>query len=311
MTSDSTFAYLTHPDCVKHDMGAGHPECPDRVRLVHQHLSNSGLLNKVIELEPQAALDADLLRVHSANYLERVHQIAPLVGMVALDPDTTMNPHTLTAAKLAAGAGVMAVKAVLAGQINRAFCNVRPPGHHAEPTRAMGFCFFNNIAIAAAYALANGVKRVAIIDWDVHHGNGTESWVAQEPRALMLGSFQHPFYPGTGDRPMADNVCNVPLPSGSNGAAMRAAVIDQWWPRIDAFAPELIFISAGFDAHQDDDMSALQWDDADYQWLTKQVLAMAQKHSQGRIVSMLEGGYDLAALQRCVADHVKTLNEQS
>jgi acetoin utilization deacetylase AcuC-like enzyme len=310
MTSVSKFAYITHPDCVKHDMGAGHPECPDRVRLVHQHLVTSGLLGSTIELQSQPAVDEDLLRVHPPHYLDRVYEIAPLVGMVSLDPDTTMNQHSLSAAKLAAGAGVMAVKAVLAGQIDRAFCNVRPPGHHAEPSRAMGFCIFNNIAIAAAYALANGVRRVAIIDWDVHHGNGTESWVAQEPGALMIGSFQHPFYPGTGDQPLADNVFNTPLPTGSNGAAMRAAVLEQWWPRIDAFAPELIFISAGFDAHQDDDMSSLRWDDADYQWLIEQVLAMAQKHSQGRIVSMLEGGYDLAALQRCVGTHVKLMSEQ-
>jgi acetoin utilization deacetylase AcuC-like enzyme len=290
-------------------MGAGHPESPDRVRLVHQHLVNSGLLGKSIELQSQPAEDEDLLRVHPPHYIDRVHDIAPLDGTVSLDPDTIMNQYSLSAAKLAAGAGVMAVKAVLAGEVDRAFCNIRPPGHHAETSRAMGFCIFNNVAIAAAYALANGVERVAIIDWDVHHGNGTESWVAREPSALMLGSFQHPFYPGTGYQPMASNVFNAPLAAGSDGAAMRAAVREQWWPRIDAFAPELIFISAGFDAHQDDDMSGLRWDDADYQWLSEQVLTMAHKHSQGRIVSMLEGGYDLASLQRCVGTHVKLMSE--
>ncbi len=301
-------AYITHADCVKHDMGDGHPECPDRVRLVHDYLQHSTLLTGQLELQAVRATKQQLARVHPENYIHQVHQMSPTSGRQYLDPDTSMNEFSLGAALLAAGAGVQAVDLILAQKAKRVFCNVRPPGHHAEPDRSMGFCIFNNIAIAAAHALEHGIERVAIIDWDVHHGNGTETWVASESRALMLGSFQHPFYPGTGDQALASNIFNAPLLAGSDGVAMRAAVLEQWWPRLNAFAPQLIFISAGFDAHRDDSMSALQWDDSDYEWLSEQVKAMANQFCSGRLVSMLEGGYDLSALQRCVADHVRSLS---
>jgi acetoin utilization deacetylase AcuC-like enzyme len=229
---------------------------------------------------------------------------------VHLDPDTAMCPGTLRAALRAAGAGIHATDLVLSGQASNAFCSVRPPGHHAEFGRAMGFCFFNNIAVAARHALeVHGLERVAIIDFDVHHGNGTENIVAGDERMLMVSIFQHPFYPYSGDKPLAGNLCNVPLPAGTRGEGFREAVSTRWLPRLEEFAPQMLFISAGFDAHYEDDMASLGLVEADYAWVTTQLLKFAQVHCQGRIVSMLEGGYALSALGRSVTEHVRALAE--
>ena len=252
-----------------------------------------------------------ILRAHSAELLDELEAISPLQGYASIDGDTTMNQHTMNAVLHAVGAAVLAVDLVCTGEVQRAFCNIRPPGHHAERHRAMGFCFLNTAAIAVLHALeAHGLQRVALVDFDVHHGNGSEDILADVCNAghvLMVSTFQHHLYPGTGDRPMASNMVNVPLTAYTKGDAMRAAVTDRWLPALHAFQPELIVISAGFDAHRDDELASLGWVEADYRWVTQQLVAVANRHSNGRIVSTLEGGYSLGALARSVGEHVKVL----
>jgi acetoin utilization deacetylase AcuC-like enzyme len=304
-------AYLTHPFSTKHEMGSHHPECPDRVRVIDDHLRAMGLLDFMREVTAAPAPPHTILRAHTQAMLSELERIAPQQGYAGIDGDTTMNPFTMNAALHSAGAAVRAVDLVCSGESPRAFCNIRPPGHHAERDRAMGFCFLNNAAIAVLHAIhAHGVKRVALVDFDVHHGNGSEHILADDcdaRRVLMVSTFQHHLYPGTGDVPMAANMVNVPLPAYSRGDAMRAAVTDYWLPALDDYAPELIVISAGFDAHREDDLASLGWIDSDYTWLTQQLAAVADKHARGRIVSMLEGGYHLSALARSVGEHVKVL----
>jgi len=246
--------------------------------------------------------------VHGQGYMDELAAMAPSVGYRGIDPDTSMNPHTLEAARFAAGALVQAVDAVMAGQSQTAFCAVRPPGHHASAARAMGFCFFNNIAVAAAHALhAHGLKRVAIIDFDVHHGNGTEAIFAGDERVLMCGFFQHPLFPDCGVDQPAANMVNVPVPAYTKGDAIKTLVAEHWLPRLQDHAPEMVFVSAGFDGHREDDMAQLGLVEKDYVWLTEQIMAVADRHAQGRIVSALEGGYNLSALARSVVAHVRTL----
>jgi acetoin utilization deacetylase AcuC-like enzyme len=300
-------AYFYDPLFAQHDMGIGHPECPARVQVIHQALIDANLLSQLLQPAFADAPDGALLRVHSASYLAHLAKVSPMQGRVALDADTSLNTFSLAAARRAAGAGMAAIDALASGEVNTAFCNVRPPGHHAEPTHAMGFCIFNNVAVAAKHAQDKGFKRVAIIDWDVHHGNGTESMLANQPNLIMLGSFQHPFYPGSGAPAQGANIFNAPLSAGTDGTAMRQAVTDLWWPKINEFKPDLIIVSAGFDAHVDDDMSALRWTDADYVWLSQQVIQMARHHTGGKLIAMLEGGYDLPALARCTTILVKQL----
>ncbi len=304
-------AYLTHPYSTKHEMGPHHPECPDRVRVIEDHLRSNGLLDFMREVTATAATPEAILRAHSSELLTQLERTSPLQGYAGIDGDTTMNPFSLDAALHAAGAAVRAVDLVCGGEVQRAFCNVRPPGHHAERNRAMGFCFLNSAAIAVLHALdAHGLERVALVDFDVHHGNGSEEILANEcdaGRVLMVSTFQHHLYPGTGDVPMAENMVNVPLKAYSIGDAMRAAVTNRWLPALEAFGPELIVISAGFDAHRDDELASLGWVEADYRWVTQQLVAVADKHSRGRIVSTLEGGYSLGALARSVGEHVKVL----
>jgi acetoin utilization deacetylase AcuC-like enzyme len=302
--------YITHPACRLHAMGDWHPESPDRLDAISDQMLSSGLASYVHDLGHVTAVTREaLLRVHTPEYLDRLESISPREGMHAVDPDTSMNPHTLAAAKHAAGAVVAAVDAVMQGQATTSFCAVRPPGHHALPDQAMGFCFFNNIGVAAAHAMAvYGVKRLAIIDFDVHHGNGTEAMFANKPEVLMCSFFQHPLFPHTGTDHPASNMVNVPVPAYTDGKLVREIVTEQWLPRLEAHRPELILISAGFDAHREDDMAQMGLVEADYAWITTQLVELAVRHAQGRIVSTLEGGYNLSALGRSVVAHIRALS---
>ncbi|WMJ08926.1 histone deacetylase family protein [Nitrosomonas sp. sh817] len=301
-------AYITHPDCLKHNMGSFHPECPQRLIAIENELKTAGLLEQLQRYDAPLATTDQLARVHIADYIDSIRQASPAAGIVALDADTAMNPFSLSAALHAAGAVILAADLVLAGTVNNAFCAVRPPGHHAESDRAMGFCLFNNIAVGVAHAIAHHhLQRVAILDFDVHHGNGSEEIFRGNPHVMLCSTFQHPFYPYSGAGSATERMINVPLPRGSNGGVFRQAVTDHWLPALDRFRPEMIFVSAGFDAHEDDDMAQLNLEDGDYVWITRQIKAIAAKYSQGRIVSALEGGYELKSLARCVAAHVRVL----
>jgi acetoin utilization deacetylase AcuC-like enzyme len=303
-------AYLSHPSSLDHDMGEGPPECPDRVRVIADRLLASGLLDLMIAEEAPAVTREQLLRAHAAMHVNRIEASAPLRGHVRLDPDTAMNPGTLQAARHAAGAVVRAVDMVLGGECERAFCNVRPPGHHATREAAMGFCFFNNVVVGARHALAtHGIERVAVCDFDVHHGNGSEDILAGDERVLMLSTFQSALYPFCGERPLAGNIVSVPLDPYSRGDALRTAVTAHWLPALERFRPQLVLVSAGFDAHRDDELAQLGWTEDDYAWVTRRLVEQANRHAGGRIVSVLEGGYDLNALMRSVERHVRELLE--
>jgi acetoin utilization deacetylase AcuC-like enzyme len=290
-------------------MGAHHPECPARLGAIEDRLIASGLLDHLRRLDAPKAERRHLQRVHDAAFIDRIFAVAPRAGIVHLDPDTAMNCHSLDAALRAAGAGVAAADAIMHGTVRRAFCSVRPPGHHAERDRAMGFCIFNNIAVAAAHALAeHGLERVAIVDFDVHHGNGTEDIFGDDERVLMVSTFQHPFYPYSGIDGRSERMVNVPLAAYSGGAEFRDAVTTHWLPALERFRPQMLFVSAGFDAHREDDMASLKLVEADYAWVTEVLVDVAERHAQGRIVSMLEGGYALQALGRSAAAHIKVLS---
>lgn len=309
--------YFTHRDCWKHDMGPGHPECPARLDAIEDRLLITGLSQLLDRREPPPAPLADIELGH-----HRLH-VAALRGLsdslrdeiaaggpthAQVDPDTSLNASTWDAALRAAGAALAATDAVLAGELENAFCAVRPPGHHACHDRAMGFCFFNNVAVAAKYALErHGLQRVAIVDFDVHHGNGTEDIVAGDDRILMVSFFQHPFYPEGGSRSTAGNLVNLPVPAYTRGPQVRELIEHAWIPRLEAFAPEMIFISAGFDAHRDDDLGQLALVEQDYAWMTQRIKDVARRHAKGRIVSCLEGGYNLSALGRSVEAHIRVL----
>ena len=300
--------YLTHPACRLHEMGSWHPESPQRLDAISDQLLASGLMPYLDDRQAPQASRHDLLRVHTVQYLDDLRGHTPEQGYYPIDPDTLMNPHTYEAALYAAGAGVAAVDAVIGGEARTAFCAVRPPGHHACRTQAMGFCFLNNVAIAARHAMDfHGLSRVAIVDFDVHHGNGTEDIFKDDPRVLMVSMFQHPFFPYSGADGTADNMCNVPLPAGTGGEDFRMVVSDIWLPRLHEFRPELLFISAGFDAHYEDDMGSMKLVESDFAWVTQQLKTVAQRHCQGRIVSMLEGGYVLSSLARSVCAHLRAL----
>lgn len=300
--------YITHPSFRLHEMGAEHPESPFRLEAIDKQLQQSGLAGLVRLLQAKKATDEDLLRVHSLHHIVNLKQNAPLSGYYAIDPDTLLNAHTLEAAYYAAGAGIMAVDEIMTGQVRRAFCAVRPPGHHACFDQAMGFCFFNNIAVATAYALEKyGLDQVVIIDFDVHHGNGTEDIFAHNDQVHMFGFYQHPFYPGARHSPPAPNMCNEPVPAGADSVTIRHIVNTYWLPRLRQLKPRLLLISAGFDAHKEDNMAQLRLDEDDFAWITQQVMQATVASTQGRVVSMLEGGYDLPSLSRSVQAHLQVL----
>ncbi|MDA8254937.1 MAG: histone deacetylase family protein [Betaproteobacteria bacterium] len=302
-------AYINHPDCLKHEMGAQHPECAARLRAIEDQLIASGLLPYLQHYDAPLVTFEQLARVHEPYYIESVRSASPKAGLVYLDPDTAMNPFTLNAALRAAGAVVLATELVLERKVENAFCAVRPPGHHAESARAMGFCFFNNVAVGVAHAMAHyGLKRVAIADFDVHHGNGTEEIFRDDPRVMLCSTFQHPFYPHCGADSGNDHIINVPLPAGTDGDGFRKAVSEQWLPALERFRPEMLFVSAGFDAHWEDDMAMFKLRESDYAWVTQQIKDIAEKYAHGRIVSALEGGYELHALGRSVAAHIRVLS---
>lgn len=303
-----TTAFITHPACKLHDMGADHPESPQRLGAIKDRLIASGLDSLLQHHEAPLVKRDALLRVHRESYVAEIEAKAPRTGSVQLDPDTAMNPHSLEAARRAAGAAVFAVDLVMAGQVRNAFCAVRPPGHHALSNRSMGFCIFNNIAVGAAHARAvHGIKRVAILDFDVHHGNGTEEIFSDEPDVMLCSTFQHPYYPYQGADTISDHIINSPITANSGGKEFREAVMRDWIPNVKKFEPELILISAGFDAHKDDPLAYLKLTEDDYRWVTGEIMKLANEFCKGRIVSSLEGGYNLDALGRSVTEHIRVL----
>lgn len=309
-----TTGYFSHPDCLSHDMGAGHPECPARIHAIEDHLRAVGLDMLMLPQDVPMASNKDLALAHDLNYVltldDFLQQLEATGETRALDPDTWACPGTRSAAWRAAGAAVAATDAVIDGKLSNAFCAVRPPGHHATHDQTMGFCFFNNVAVAARHALdVRGLQRVAVVDFDVHHGNGTEDILANDDRVLMVGLFQHPFYPYSGAESRAGNMVNVPVPARSDGRLIRDVVDSYWMYRLEDFKPEMIFISAGFDAHREDELGGLGMVEADYAWITAKIMQIADTYAKGRIVSCLEGGYNLSSLARSVAAHVRTLIE--
>jgi acetoin utilization deacetylase AcuC-like enzyme len=303
-----TIAYITHHACHLHEMGTAHPESPARLAVIEDRLIETGFEFALRRYESPAATREQLMRVHDASYVERIFTLAPERDLVWIDHDTAMNPHTLDAALHAAGAVVLAVDLVLGGEADSAFCSVRPPGHHAERAGGMGFCIFNNVAVGVAHALErHGVQRIAILDFDVHHGNGTEDMFREESRVLFCSSFQHPFYPFADVATSSERLVKTPLAAGAGSRSFRLAVGEGWLAALEAFRPELIFISAGFDAHWQDEMAGLNLTEHDYAWITREIKAIADTHAAGRIISVLEGGYALPALARSVLAHLSAL----
>lgn len=298
-------------------MGPGHPECPERLDAIQDRLLITGVDLGLTSMQASEAPIADIELAHDRMYIASLRGLSdqlvedqaaggPQYGH--MDADTAINAHTWKAALCSAGAAIGATDAVLAGELSNAFCAIRPPGHHATRNKVGGFCFFNNVAIAAKYALErHGLKRVAVVDFDVHHGNGTEDILAGDERVLMVSFFQHPFYPYSGNENPASNMVNVPVPAYTKGLEIREIIETQWMPRLEAFKPEMIFISAGFDAHREDDMGQLGLTEQDYAWITTRIRDVATRHAHGRIVSLLEGGYDLSSLARSVEAHLRVL----
>jgi acetoin utilization deacetylase AcuC-like enzyme len=300
---------LTHPTCLLHDTGFGHPERADRLRAIEDALSDSAFAALIRERAPRADLAA-IDRVHVPGYVEAIHAAIPERELAWLDPDTVVSPDSFEAALRASGAAIHAVDQVMSGAVQNAFCAVRPPGHHAEPNRPMGFCLFNNVAIAALHArAAHGAERVAVIDFDVHHGNGTQDAFWSDKDLFSGSTHQMPLFPGTGapSETGVGNIINAPLKPGDGGEQFRAAFLSRILPALDVFAPDMLLVSAGFDAHRDDPLAQIELLEPDFAWVTEKLLEAADKHCLGRVVSTLEGGYDLGALGRSVAVHVQTL----
>jgi acetoin utilization deacetylase AcuC-like enzyme len=299
----------THPSSLEHDPGPGHPESPARIRAIEAAFAQDGLAG-VLRREPPRAIREQLERVHEASFVEGILAAVPASGYRRIDADTVMSPGSGEAALRAAGAACAAVDAVLGGEGTNAFCALRPPGHHAEPDRAMGFCLFNSVAVGARHAIAvHGIARVSIFDFDVHHGNGTQAAFEREPRVQYLSTHQWPLYPGTGARHETGvgNIVNRPLPAGTGSKEWRAVVEADILPAMDGFAPELVMISAGFDAHRRDPLAMLELTEEDFAWVTRELLALAQRHAEGHVISVLEGGYDLTALANSSLAHLNAL----
>ncbi len=304
-----TTLLLTHPACLEHDTGYGHPERADRLRAINDALAAPQFNSLKREQAPPAEL-ADIERLHPSAYVEMVRATIPKRDHKWLDPDTVVSPGSWEAALRAVGASIHAVDQVMAGKVDNAFCAVRPPGHHAEPSRAMGFCLFNGVAIAALHARAkHGAERVAVVDFDVHHGNGTQVAFWSDKDLFYGSTHQMPLFPGTGalDETGAGNVFNAPLKAGDDGDEFRAAYEERILPALDAFAPDLLIVSAGFDAHLKDPLAQLRLLEPDYAWVTEQLMEAAAKHCGGKLISTLEGGYDLEALASSASIHVETL----
>ena len=305
-------AFISHADCRRHDMGAGHPECPQRLAAIDDWIIAHGMDVALTRVDAPLAQLSDLELAHTHGYVnelrDMLEQLAATGEHKAIDPDTVANPYTWSAALRAAGAAVRATDMVIDREVENAFCSVRPPGHHATRDQSMGFCFFNNVAVAARHALdVRGLKRVAVVDFDVHHGNGTEDILAGDERVLMVSIFQHPLYPFCGAVPKGENMVNVPIPPYTRGGEIRDIIECMWMPALERFKPEMIFISAGFDAHREDDLGQLGMVEADYEWITLRIKDVAIRHAKGRIVSCLEGGYVLSALARSVGAHLRVL----
>lgn len=308
MSAKPATAFISHPVCLKHEMGAHHPECPERLAAVYQACESAGLFSRLQRVEAPEATREQLIAAHDSDYVDAIFAAAPKHDYAYLDPDTAMNPYTLEAARRAAGAVTHGVDMVMNGEAASAFCAVRPCGHHATHDQAMGFCIFNNVAVGAMHAIDHHkLERVAILDFDVHHGNGTEDIFHDDERVMFCSSFQHPYYPGSGANSGNDHIIPTPLAARTSGAEFRRALDATWWPALERFKPELIIISAGFDAHADDPLAYLQLHEDDYVWVTSRIREVAREHAEGRIVSALEGGYDLGALGRSTVAHLQAL----
>lgn len=303
-----TVGVISHHHCLTHEMGDYHPEAPERMGAIQDQLIRSGL-DYVVRQFNAKPIDKELLMLaHDKEYIDYIFDNAPTDGIFKVDDDTIMNPNTLDSALLSAGAAKDAVDLVMSNELSAAFCATRPPGHHAERDRGMGFCFFNNVAVAAAYAKEKyNLKRVAIVDFDVHHGNGTENIVQDKKGFLFCSTYQYPFYPFEINESNTPPIINTPLAATTKSAEFRQAILDTWVPALNKFKPQIIFVSAGFDAHVEDEMSQISLVDEDYRWVTDQLKDIADKHGQGRIVSVLEGGYSLSALGRSAVAHINGL----
>ena len=301
-------AFVTHPSLFAHEVPRDHPECPRRLTAIVDQLHTAGIHDLLQHREGRKATRTHVRRVHTSRLVDELSDLAPSAGYVPVDADTYMGVHTLEAAWNAAGAAIHATELVLSAGAENAFCALRPPGHHAESDRAMGFCFFNNVAIAAAHALDNyGVDRVAVLDFDVHHGNGTEDIFAEDGRVLFCSTFQESLFPFSGADTTSKHVVNVALPAGTGSRQFRAAITERWLPAVESFAPQMIFVSAGFDGHVEDPLAGFMLGDEDYRWVTEVIVRAAERHAAGRIVSCLEGGYALEAVGRSVCAHVRAL----
>ena len=301
-------SFISHPHCDLHHMGPEHPESPQRLEAIRARLALSGLLQQTMQSEARPATEEELVRVHPLRHLRALDKCVPESGIVTLDSDTLMNPASLDAARVAAGAVIRGVDQVYRGQADNVFCAVRPPGHHAEGTEAMGFCFYNNVAVGAAHAKERyGARRIAILDFDVHQCNGTIDIFKNDPEILICTSFQFPFYPWRYLRSEWQNVVNTPLEAGTDSAAFRQAIEDDWLPALHSFKPDLVLVSAGFDAHREDPIADLCLEDEDYYWVTRLALDIAALYADNRLVSVLEGGYNLKSLARSTEAHIKAL----
>lgn len=300
-----TIAILSHPYCLLHQMGDIHPESPERIRAIDRALKNASFHDQLRFYEAREATRSELIAVHNEHYVDYIFENSPQSGFFVIDPDTVMNPMTLSASLRAAGAATMAVDLIMKREVNQAFCNVRPPGHHAERAQAMGFCFFNNVAVGVQYAMQHHhINKIAIIDFDVHHGNGTEDIFARNAHVLLCSSYQFPFYPNSPIDNSNPHVLHLPLPSGTIGKTWRAAIKSEWFEKISLFSPELLFFSAGFDAHEIDPLAGLKLVADDYYWITHEIFKRVRDSTEGRVISCLEGGYATGILGECVVAHL-------